>query len=60
MATEIQSHILPALEALQFQVVPDDSGKVGGIIEMTATDEALDALKGKTVEIHPNGTVTLK
>ncbi len=58
-ATRDQTIAMQALEALKYEVVPDEGGNVGGPTKMTATDEALDSLKGKTVEVRGDGTVVL-
>jgi hypothetical protein len=60
MATQVQSQIVGALESLGFVLQPDQSGKVGGPENLTAKDEVLDALKGKTVTVNPDGSVTVK
>jgi len=57
MATQIQSQVAQALVSLGFAIQPDQSGRVGGPENFTASNEALDALKGKTVTVNPDGSV---
>ena len=57
--TRDQAIAMQALGALKYKIVPDEGGKVGGPTKMTATDEALDSLKGKTVEVRGDGTVVV-
>ena len=58
-ATKVQTDIMQALEALGFVYQPDESKKVGGPMDFTASDEALDVLKGKTVTVNSDGSVTV-
>jgi len=56
-ATRNQTITTGALGTLGFEVVPSEV--VGGPVQMTVTDEALDALKGKTVEVDGEGKVKI-
>jgi hypothetical protein len=59
-ATENQSLVGKAVEALGFKLVTDADGKVGGDQNYTITDSALDKLKDTTVSIDSDGDVTTK
>ena len=58
-ATKIQTDIMNALESLGFAPQPDESDVVGGPMKLAANDEALDALKGKTVTVDSDGSVAV-
>ena len=58
LVTTLNQNIVgQALAALKFEMVPDS--EPGGPEQYTITDEALDALKGKTIEVDGDGKVTV-
>ena len=55
--TRNQSIAAGAIRVLGYEmVVPEPGGKVGGPQQYTITDDALDALKGKKIEVVGDGT----
>ncbi len=59
MSTKVQADVAKVLDALSFEFQRDPSGKVGGPQNYTATSAALDALKGKTVTVDGDGSITI-
>ena len=60
MATQIQGTVSSALGTLGFESPPTDGPPVmGGPIVLKLSDGAADALKGKTVKVNGDGTVTI-
>ena len=59
MSTPEESLVMMALQSLGFEMKPSNSKIVGGPADLVASNAALDRLKGKTVTVDGDGSVTV-
>lgn len=60
MATKVQTDIMRAFEVLGFAPQFSEQQKPGSPMKMAATNEALDALKGKIISVEASGSATVE
>lgn len=62
MATQIQLAVCAALSALDYDAVPDDSGKVGGDQCFQGSENSVkraELLRGKNITVGSDGEVVI-